>query len=61
MITEESGVKTWRELNIPLKRFVGGPRRAIFFLSHTGDGDGDGRTLSLGGLGRGSCKLKSGN
>lgn len=59
MIMEERGVMTWRELNIPLKRFVGGPRRAIFFLSHTEDGDG--KTLSLGGLGRGSCKPKSGN
>ena len=46
-------------MNIPLKRLVGGPRSAIFFLSHGGDGDAG--ALSLGGLENASGKPKSGN
>jgi hypothetical protein len=48
----------WRGVNVPLKRSVGGPRRAIFFLSHPGD-TGGAKPRSLRELESTSCKRKS--
>jgi hypothetical protein len=59
MIMWGSDGVAWRGVNVPLKRSVGGPRRAIFFLSHSGD-TGGAKPRSPRELESTSCKRKSG-